>query len=175
MQDSDVSAIQYDATGREPLSISPMAMLLDSLLGHAATVSSACCALRRPGPAAANVFPYKHTSDTYKITRTGTGLIMIDVRRIRNMADDHEGPWFARGYKDLRQTECEIGEDVFFSLIIDSLAGTMVCNGMVQTFHNGLHYRPPFGGDALEIPAIVEEEVVIRADYDRDIEAEDEE
>lgn len=139
MQDADIFS-----TG------SPMKSLLRTSQKYDATLVSAICGLRR-GTRLANadpLFPGKR----YEAERVGSGMILIDVNHLRRFREEgHDGPWFARTYKDKAMTECAVGEDIFFCYLVKQLGGKVWVDGRVPTTHvhedrNSLDYKPGTDG-----------------------------
>lgn len=127
MQDSDI----YCPVG------SPMEKMLETAKEHSAHVVAAICALRRNlgGPELqANVFPLE-LGDTYKAERVGTGMVLLDLQRIRQIRKKYKGPFFGRTFTDESQTTCDMGEDIFFSNVLGAHDGRIFVDGRVPTVH----------------------------------------
>lgn len=122
MQDSDVFA-----------PAGALGALLETCTERDATMVAAVCGLRR-GTGQANVLPYQE-GDIYEAELVGTGLLLINVEKLKALAYEYHGPFFARTYKDNAQSVADIGEDVFFSILVRNLGGNIWVNGRVETVH----------------------------------------
>lgn len=151
MQDSDI----YCPAG------SPVELLLETAESTSAALVGAICGLRRIRlqQVAPNVRPFQH-GQVYQGDRVGTGLVLIDVRQVRQWSREYNGPWFARTYKDERQTVLDFGEDFFFCAICHRMGGRIWIDGRVETIHAytdhvHLHYRPECREQAADEPIVV--------------------
>ena len=139
MQDSDVSA--------EPC----YAQLIDTCLEHEATACVAAVGLRQMerDRIRMNVLPFK-VDEVFEVERAGTGIIAIDLKKLTQITEEYDGPWFWREYKDKRCTEQKIGQDIFFTYLVRSLDGKVMCDSRIETNH------PHINNDHLNyVPAIV--------------------
>ena len=115
---------------------SPLAMLLETAKANDATLTGAICGLRRIQleTVAPNCRPLK-LGEVYQGERIGTGMVLIDVRRISKLAENYTGPWFGRTYKDERQTLADFGEDFFFCAVLEQAGHSIWIDGRVPTVH----------------------------------------
>lgn len=121
MQDSDVYS---------KASIGAIPLLLETAASSDATIVAAIVGLRRE-PHTANVEPC-NPGQVYKAEKCGTGLVCIDVNQVK--AWNYDGPWFKFIYNQ-RGTECEVGEDIFFSQLVTEMGGSIWVDGRVPTTH----------------------------------------
>lgn len=143
MQDSDVFS---------PLEGGPVMPLLATALETDATIAGACVSMRT-NPPRANVWPC-HPGRVYEADKIGTGMILINLGRIRDWYDAYEGPCFQRQYADDRCIDPQIGSDIFFSYVVRGKGGRIVCDARIPTVHvNGVH-RLPFDGE--QVPDLAE-------------------
>jgi hypothetical protein len=126
MQDADIYC---------PAHISPLMELLKALEMHDAAMAGAVCALRRmdANRITYNVEPYRPDGSVYEAEKLGTGMVLIDVKRVCSL--DYDGPWFARLYADERQTKCAVGEDIFFCKVLRGLGQKIVVCSAIPTIH----------------------------------------
>ena len=85
MQDADVYSEAL--TG-------PLVRLLHSALETKATVTGALVSTRTDPPRA-NTWPV-HVGEIYEADKMGTGMVLLDLNRIREWYDEYEGPCFSR-------------------------------------------------------------------------------
>ena len=139
MQDADVFS---------PAPNGPLQPLLATALETEATISGALVSMRTRPPRA-NVWPV-HVGETYEADKIGTGMVLLDLRKIRGWYDDYDGPCFARVYEDDKCITPKIGSDIYFSYVVRQHGGRIVCNAAVPTVHVDATY--PLEFDGAEIP-----------------------
>ncbi len=143
MQDADVWA--HDP-GNPTMAAPALPLLMETAEATGAGAVAAICALRRRD-SRVNVEPFR-PGEVYLAEKVGTGMILIDIRQIRKISEAYKGPWFARTYKDSRQTELDVGGDVFFALALRQHLVQVAVDGRIATHHADLRplsYQPPKG------------------------------
>jgi hypothetical protein len=121
MQDSDVYCPSEDGAIRR---------LLETAGKNGATMVAAICGLRQDPPRP-SVEP-AHLGEVYRGHRAGTGLVLIDVHRVREWGLD--GAWFMDLYSaDGLRKEC--GQDIYFSRLIEKHGGELWVDGRIPTVH----------------------------------------
>lgn len=123
MQDADVFSVGKG---------SPVKMLLETAQDTKAAVIGAPVVMRYRN--SVNVLPYT-AGEVYDCSKLGTGLVLIDIAQMREIADTYEGPFFFRTYKDKRGTVPDVGADVFFSYLVRSQGKRLVCDARIPTTH----------------------------------------
>ena len=115
--------------------------LVQSCEEHDATACVAAVATRQieRNRLRMNVLPFK-PDEVYEVERAGTGCIAMDLRRLRKMAEEYDGPWFWREYEDKRCTTQKVGQDIFFTYLVASLGGKTVCDSRIETNHPHLNH-----------------------------------
>lgn len=147
MQDSDVFSTAEHG---------PLAMLLESAHKTGATVTGAMVSMRTRPPKA-NAWPV-HPGAIYEADKIGSGMILIDLNRIREWYDAYDGPCFSRVYETDKCIDPKIGSDIFFCYVVRQHGGLIVCDARVPTVHKdatfGLEYDgqpfPNAAGQAAE-------------------------
>ena len=87
-----------------------------------------------------NVYPWR-PGEVYEVEKAGTGIILIDVRKVRKWYDDYEGPCFWRTYEGKggvgKGVVADTGQDIWFTrdVIRGMHKGTVACDGRVSTTH----------------------------------------
>lgn len=71
----------------------------------------------------------------YEADRIGTGLILVDLAQIAEIAQDYQGPWFARTYDDARQSVPDYGEDIFFCEVLRAHGKSIIVDGTIRAVH----------------------------------------
>lgn len=122
MQDADVFATQP-----------PLMRLLNAAIEHDATAVYAMV-LMRTRPIKANVWPSK-PGEVYECRKAGTGMVLIDLNKIREWYDDYDGPLFVRLYSTRKIVKQEVGLDLFFSHLVAKQGGKLWCEGTIPTVH----------------------------------------
>jgi hypothetical protein len=129
MQDSDVFS---DAPG------GPLLPLLEVAEHTGATITAALVSMRTDPPRA-NVWPVR-VGEVYEAEKVGTGMVLLNLNKIREWYDEYQGPCFQRVYEDDRAITPKIGSDIFFSYVVRDHGGTIVCDARIPTTHvNGVH------------------------------------
>lgn len=151
MQDSDVYS---DAEGGAVM------RLVETAIETDATLVGACVTMRT-NPPRANVWPC-HPGRVYEADKIGTGMVCINLAKIREWYDAYQGPCFARAYEDDRALNCTIGSDIYFSYVVREHGGRVVCDARIPTTHvNGVH-RLRFDGE--QVPDSADSEASDLAD-----------
>ena len=126
MQDSDV----YGPEG------APLAALVELAVDKGAAMTAACVGLRRLeiGRVQANVKPFR-AGEVYEADEVGTGMVCISIAEIERIAQEYNGPWFARTYRDARDSEAHVGLDIFLSRLLRAFDGSIWVDGGIETVH----------------------------------------
>lgn len=130
MVDTDVFATDQE---------SPYMRLLATAQETGAAMVGAVVGLRkiRRNTAYVNTYPFC-PGEVFDATKVGTGMVLIDVEQIDNIAKTYTGPWFARTYEDERQSIAKVGEDVFFCQVLTAHGLRVVVDGRIPTTHSYL-------------------------------------
>jgi hypothetical protein len=146
MQDSDVYS---------PAPTGPLMPLLETALETEATVTGAMVSMRTRPPRA-NVWPC-HPGQVFEADKIGTGMVLLDLNRVRDWYDEYQGPCFQRVYENDKAVHPTIGMDIFFCYVVRDHGGRVVCDGRVPTVHvdaiSALEY------DGQEVPDLAESRV----------------
>lgn len=140
MQDADVFSTAPNG---------PLEPLLATALETDATVAGALVTMRTRPPAA-NVWPV-HVGEVYEADKIGTGMVLLDLRKIRGWYDGYDGPCFSRVYETDKCITPKIGSDIFFSYVVRQHGGRIVCNATIPTVHVDATY--PHEYDGLTVPS----------------------
>lgn len=139
-----------DADNYSPQDNSPFMQLTQSMQDADAVAAFAAIPLRNMG--GINVFPFK-TGTVHEIEKGGSGMVAIDLRKIRPWYHEYPGPLFVPICTDPKQHTVEMGMDIFFSrlmrgempgikprlkIIADSRIPTVHVNAMHKMSFNGL-------------------------------------
>lgn len=127
MQDSDIYCPKGD--------MSPLAELLKTMQKTGATMVSSVCGLRRIELSKVewNVKPL--AKGEYEADCFGTGMVLIDVAKVKEIAEQYDGPWFARTYSDARHSQQDIGHDIFFCRVLTGHGHKLWVNADIPTVH----------------------------------------
>lgn len=129
MQDADVYS---DAPG------GALMPLLRSAEETGATVTGALVTMRTDPPKA-NVWPV-HPGEVFEADKIGSGMILLNLNKMREWYDGYDGPCFSRVYETDKSIVPKIGSDIFFSYVVRQHGGRIVCDATVPTVHvNGCH------------------------------------
>lgn len=109
--------------------------------------AAACFAIvsMRMDPVRANVWPVR-PGKVYELEKAGTGMVVIDLRKIRGWYADYPGPMFGRIYEDAKQKVQVIGQDIFFCRLMRGQGLRIVCDGRIPTVHVNAAHRLPYDG-----------------------------
>jgi hypothetical protein len=135
MQDADVFAADTS---------SPLMQMIDTCQR---TESAAVFAmvLMRTEVVRANTWPCK-PGEVFELEKAGTGMLVIDINRLRKWYADFDGPLFLRVYTDKKGHTQKIGQDVWFCHVLRKQGERIFCDGRIPTVHvNGTHelsYNP---------------------------------
>jgi hypothetical protein len=124
MQDSDVYS---------PMPGGPLMQLVRTAQETGATLTGAMVTMRTRPPKA-NVWPV-HPGEVFQADKIGTGMVLLDLNKIREWYDDYQGPCFQRVYTTDKCFEPKTGSDIFFSYVVRQHGGLIVCDGTVPTVH----------------------------------------
>lgn len=146
MQDADV----FSEAPRGPI---------ESLLRNAretgATITSALVTMRTDPPRA-NVWPV-HVGEVFEADKVGTGMVLLNLNKIREWYEGYQGPCFARTYDTDKGVVQKIGLDIYFSYVVRQHGGLIVCDATVPTVHvNGCH-RLRYDGEQIPNEAVTSE------------------
>lgn len=138
MQDADVYS---DARG------GALGPLLETAIDTGATITGALVTMRTDPPKA-NVWPV-HVGEVYEADKIGTGMVLLNLNKIRPWYGDYTGPCFSRVYETDKGITPKIGSDIFFSYVVRQHGGLIVCDASVSTVHiNGCH-RLRYDGESV--------------------------
>jgi len=104
--------------------------MLETAAKHKATMVAAVVGLRQ-NPPRGNVEP-PQLGGVYKATRAGTGLVLIDVARVRDWG--HDGAFFMNVY-DKHGRKKEPGQDIYFSRLLEQYGGELWADARIPTRH----------------------------------------
>ena len=148
-----------DADNYSPISGGPMSRMIAALEESDAVACFAPVMLRNFGTPRANVQPF-HPGTVHEVEKGGTGIVAIDLRKIRPWYADYPGPLFAPIFADVKQTKIEIGMDIFFSKLMrletsSKPALKLIADCRIPTVHINACARLEFNGLAGPIsPAV---------------------
>lgn len=137
MNDSDV----YSPADRGPLS-----MLLRSAQMTGATLTGAAVTMRTRPPKA-NVWPC-HVGEIYEADKIGSGMILLDLNKIRTWYADYDGPCFQRMYETDKCITPKVGSDIFFCYVVRQHGGLVVCDATVPTVHKDATFGLAYDGES---------------------------
>jgi hypothetical protein len=115
--------------------------------------------LCRTNPPRMNVSPWgpECAGRVFEAEKLGSGMILINLAKVREWYEDYEGPCFQRHYEDGRCVTPLVGSDVFFCYVVRDHGGRVVCDASIPTVHvNGVH-RLAFNGEQVTDSAESEE------------------
>jgi hypothetical protein len=136
MQDADVFCCDE--------SMSPLMRLIATCKETQAAAVYAMVTMRTRPPRA-NVWPCK-PGEVYELEKAGTGMLVIDINRIRRWYDEFDGPLFYRVYSDRKGHTQSMGQDVWFSHILRKHDETIFCDGRIATDHINAVHRLRYDG-----------------------------
>ena len=140
----------------------PLPQLLSVALDTGATITGACVMMRKRPPFP-NVWPAEGDSfsfgEVFEARKIGTGMVLIDLRKIREWYVDFQGPCFARSYeieeRDGKQfnrmIHSKIGSDIWFSKVVRAHGGTIWCDARIETVHVDGTHRHDFNGHVVPV------------------------
>lgn len=135
MQDSDVFSTAPQG---------PLMPMLETMRETEATVVGALVTMRT-NPPRANVWPV-YPGEVFEAEKIGTGMVLLDLNKIREWYEDYDGPCFQRAYKTNKSIEPQTGMDIFFSYVVREHGGTVVCDGRIPTVHINAVSMLPYNG-----------------------------
>lgn len=139
MQDADVYS---DHAG------GPLKDLLRTAEETGATMVGALVTMRTDPPKA-NVHPVM-PGEVYECHKLGTGMVLINLNKVREWYDTIEGPCFDRVYETPKKITPKVGSDIYFCYVIQSQGGTVVCDATISTVHVNQCARLKY--DGMSIP-----------------------
>lgn len=71
----------------------------------------------------------------YEVEMVGTGLICLDIHRLKKQCAEYTGPWCDRTYVDGRHTELALGGDYWLSRVVRTGGGKVVVDTRLTTGH----------------------------------------
>lgn len=156
IQDGWDYLLMQDADVFSPCEGGPLMRLLATALETGATITGACVSIRTRPPRA-NVWPVK-VGEVYEAEKIGTGMVLINLAKVREWYGDYKGPCFARRYfmeTGADGAECnrmirpEIGMDVWFSKIVRAHGQTVWCDARIPTAHVDGLYQHAYDGKTI--------------------------
>ncbi len=136
MQDSDVYS---------PMQGGPVIHLLRTAQETGATLTGAMVSMRTRPPKA-NVWPC-YPGEIFEADKIGTGMVLVDLNKVREWYDDFNEPCFSRIYTTGKCFEPKVGSDIYFSYVVRSKGGLIVCDGTVPTVHIDGTAALPYDGE----------------------------
>ncbi|MDX1469539.1 MAG: hypothetical protein R3258_09365, partial [Acidimicrobiia bacterium] len=111
--------------------------LIEALQSREATLAGAAYRLRRKTKDVAFQPATAETAEPgiHIVDRVGTGLICIDMRRLKDQTTEYPGPWCDRTYADPRQTTLALGGDYWLCDMVRHHGGKVVVRTDVRTGH----------------------------------------
>ncbi len=104
----------------------------------------------RTDPPRMNIAPWDESAcpgQVFEVEKMGSGMILIDLARVREWYDEYQGPCFQRVYEDDRAITPQVGSDIYFCKVVRAHGGRIVCDARIPTVHiNGVH-RLAFDGE----------------------------
>jgi hypothetical protein len=137
----------------------PLIRLLGTAIETGATITGACVSMRTRPPRA-NVWPVK-VGEVFEAEKIGTGMVLINLAKVREWYDDYKGPCFARRYfmetpdgralaaepPDYnRMIRPELGMDIWFSHLVRAQGQTIWCDARIPTTHVDGTHRHDYDG-----------------------------
>jgi hypothetical protein len=148
--------VQQDADVFSEAAGGPILDLLQTAEETGATVTGALVSMRTDPPRA-NVWPV-HPGEVFEADKIGTGLVLINLNKVREWYDDYQGPCFARTYDTDKGVVQKIGLDVYFCYVVRQHGGLIVCDARIPTVHvNGCH-RLRYDGESIPYAAVSADE-----------------
>ncbi len=124
----------------------PLAQLLDTAMETGATITSPLVSLRTRPPRA-NAWPVK-IGQVYEAEKVGTGMVLLNLSKIKEWYFGYKGPCFARTYDTDKGVKQETGLDIYFCHVVRQHGGTIVIDGRIPTSHVDACYQHDFHPDA---------------------------
>jgi hypothetical protein len=138
MQDSDVFS---------PAADGPLKALLGTAIDTGATLTGAAVTMRTR-PARANVWPC-HVGEVFEADKIGSGMILLDLNKMRGWYDAYDGPCFQRMYENDKCIEPKVGSDIFFCYVVRQHGGRIVCDATVPTVHKDATHGHAYDGESI--------------------------
>lgn len=137
-----------DADNYSPIPGGPLLRMIDAMVESDAV---ACFAMiEKRSLKGLNVQPC-HPGTVHEIEAGGTGMVAIDLAKIRPWYDGYPGPLFAPIFEDVKQTKIKLGMDIFFSRLMRTEtphkpALKLIADGRIPTVHINSMHRLEFTG-----------------------------
>lgn len=138
MQDSDTFSTATNG---------PIKPLLETSLKLGATLTGALVTMRTR-PARANVWPC-HPGEVYEADKVGSGMILLDLNRIREWYGEYDGPCFQRMYETDKCIEPKVGSDIFFCYVVRQHGGLVAVDATVPTVHKDATHGHEYDGASI--------------------------
>ncbi len=135
MQDADVFS---HAVG------GPLKELVRTAEETGATMVGALVTMRTDPPRA-NSWPVM-PGEVYECHKLGTGMVLINLNKVREWYDSYEGPCFSRVYETGKGLTPKVGSDIHFCYVIQQHGGTVVCDATIPTVHVNACHRHVYDG-----------------------------
>lgn len=135
MQDSDVYSVPSEGGG-------PLMRLLSVAQETGAAMTGALVMLRTRPPLG-NTHPCR-PGEVCEVEKMGTGMVLINLEKVREWYAGFRGPCFARSYKrydvgdgelDNRMAVAETGLDIWFCKVVRGHGQSIWCDGRIPTVH----------------------------------------
>ncbi len=147
--------VQQDADVFSEAPKGPVEALLRTARETGATMTGALVSMRTDPPRA-NVWPV-HVGEVFEADKIGTGLVLINLNKMREWYSDYQGPCFARTYDTDKGVTQKVGLDIYFCYVIRQHGGLVVCDATIPTVHvNGCH-RLRYDGAQIPNEAVTSE------------------
>ncbi len=124
----------------------PLIELIKTATETDATICSPLHTLRM-NPPRANAWPVK-IGEVYEAEKVGSGMILLNLNKMREWYFDYQGPCFFRTYDTDKGVKQAVGLDIFFSYVVRQHGGKIIIDGRIPTTHVDACYRHEFDPDA---------------------------
>lgn len=138
MQDSDVFSTAAEG---------PLKSLIGTAIKFGATLTGAAVSMRTRPPRA-NVWPCQ-VGEEFEADKLGSGMILLDLNRMRAWYEGYDGPCFQRMYKTDKCIEPHVGSDIFFCYVVRQHGGLIACNATIPTVHKDATYGHEYDGESI--------------------------
>lgn len=149
IRDSYDVLFMQDADNYSPIPGGPLMRMVNTLIESDAAACFAAIECRTI-PGKMNVVPC-HPGKVHEIEKGGTGMVAINLNKIRPWYADYPGPLFAPIFLDAKQTKIKMGMDIFFSHLMRTEtphkpAHTLVADCRIPTVHMNAGAKLEFTG-----------------------------
>lgn len=106
--------------------------------------------MMRTDPVEVNVWPPPDEVDEpgkpYTVEKCGSGMLLLNLGKIREWYDDFDAPCFWRTYRENKGVTQGTGLDIFFSrdVVQKQHGGRVVCDPRIETVHINAVHRLPY-------------------------------